>query len=178
MSGDPPRGAASARLARSGSRSSFRETRRRTCWWHSASRSTARRIWVTSWPVCRRMMATLGRNRYSYSTIASVRAPSSSPMPIRCSIAYRARRSSGVLPCVARSSSKNSEESQLVAAFTADGGYSWTPVEMAMKYTGPLILNAGIVETEIKGEQALSPSCPSQHAAEGPTGIARPLHPQ
>jgi hypothetical protein len=35
---------------------------------------------------------------------------------------------------------KNSEESQLCGAFTADGGRSWTPVEMAMEYTGPLIL--------------------------------------
>lgn len=49
--------------------------------------------------------------------------------------------------------SENSEESHLVAAFTADGGFSWTPVEMAMRYTGPLILNAGVVETEIKGEK-------------------------
>ena len=31
---------------------------------------------------------------------------------------------------------ENSEESQLVAAFTADGGRSWTPVELAMHYTG------------------------------------------
>ena len=45
------------------------------------------------------------------------------------------------------------EESQLVGAFTADGGRSWTPVEMAMQYTGPLILNAGIVKTEIQGQQ-------------------------
>ena len=36
-----------------------------------------------------------------------------------------------------------------VAAFTADGGYSWTQVELSMKYTGPLITNAGIVETVI-----------------------------
>lgn len=45
---------------------------------------------------------------------------------------------------------RNSEESHLVAAFTADDGRSWTPVEMAMHYTGPLILNAGIhcVETD------------------------------
>ena len=49
--------------------------------------------------------------------------------------------------------SENSEESHLVAAFTADGGFSWTQVEMAMHYTGPLILNAGIVETEIMGKK-------------------------
>jgi len=48
---------------------------------------------------------------------------------------------------------RNSEESQLVGVFTADGGRSWTPVEMAMQYTGPLILNAGIVETEINGHK-------------------------
>lgn len=44
---------------------------------------------------------------------------------------------------------ENSEESYLVAAFTADGGYSWTPVELAMHYAGPLITNATIVETTI-----------------------------
>ena len=48
---------------------------------------------------------------------------------------------------------RNSEESQLVGAFTADGGRSWTAVEMAMDYTGPLILNASIVETEIRGQK-------------------------
>ncbi len=37
---------------------------------------------------------------------------------------------------------RNSEESHLVGAFTADGGRSWTSVELAMHYTGPLILNA------------------------------------
>lgn len=40
---------------------------------------------------------------------------------------------------------ENSEESQLTAAFTADGGRSWTPVELAMHYTGPLITNGNIV---------------------------------
>jgi hypothetical protein len=48
---------------------------------------------------------------------------------------------------------ENSEESSLVAAYTADGGRSWTPVELAMHYTGPLITNAGIVETVIDGEK-------------------------
>ena len=37
---------------------------------------------------------------------------------------------------------KEVKESQLAAAFKADGGRSWTPVELAMHYTGPLILNA------------------------------------
>lgn len=43
---------------------------------------------------------------------------------------------------------KNSEESQLVGAFTADGGYSWTQVELAMHYAGPLITCSTIVTTE------------------------------
>ncbi|MEY3000178.1 MAG: hypothetical protein RL648_392 [Verrucomicrobiota bacterium] len=48
---------------------------------------------------------------------------------------------------------ENSEESGLVAAYTADGGRSWTPVELAMHYTGPLITNAGVVETVINGKK-------------------------
>lgn len=38
---------------------------------------------------------------------------------------------------------RHSEDSQLVAAYSADGGRSWTPVELAMGYTGPLICVAG-----------------------------------
>ncbi len=48
---------------------------------------------------------------------------------------------------------KNSEDSQLAGAFTADGGYSWTPVELAVHYAGTLILNAGIQPTEIRGRR-------------------------
>jgi hypothetical protein len=48
---------------------------------------------------------------------------------------------------------RNSEESQLVGAFSADGGRSWTPVEMAMHYTGPLIVVAGLFETQIDGQK-------------------------
>ena len=48
---------------------------------------------------------------------------------------------------------KHSEDSQLVAAYSADGGRSWTPVELAMHYTGPLIVVAGIMETEVKGQK-------------------------
>ena len=47
----------------------------------------------------------------------------------------------------------NSEESQLVGAFTGDGGLSWTPVEMAMRYTGPLILCSTVVEAEFEGQK-------------------------
>lgn len=39
---------------------------------------------------------------------------------------------------------QHSEDSQLVAAFSGDGGRSWTPVELAMHYTGPLIIVGGI----------------------------------
>jgi hypothetical protein len=38
----------------------------------------------------------------------------------------------------------HSEDSQLVGAFSVDGGRGWTPVELAMHYTGPLIVVAGI----------------------------------
>ncbi len=38
---------------------------------------------------------------------------------------------------------RHSEDSQLVGAYSADGGRSWIPVELAMGYTGPLIVVAG-----------------------------------
>lgn len=47
---------------------------------------------------------------------------------------------------------RHSEDSQLVAAYSADGGRSWTPVELAMHYTGPLIVVAGPIETEFEGK--------------------------
>jgi len=37
----------------------------------------------------------------------------------------------------------HSEDSQLAGAFSGDGGLSWTPVELAMHYTGPLITVSG-----------------------------------
>ena len=43
---------------------------------------------------------------------------------------------------------KNSEESQLVGAFTADGGRTWTPVELSMHYAGPLITCSTVVTAE------------------------------
>ncbi len=46
----------------------------------------------------------------------------------------------------------NSEDSQLAGSFSADGGYSWTPVELAVYYAGPLILNAGVQPTHIQGQ--------------------------
>lgn len=39
---------------------------------------------------------------------------------------------------------RHSEDAQLVGAYSADGGRSWIPVEMAMSYTGPLIVVAGV----------------------------------
>ena len=55
---------------------------------------------------------------------------------MRCSIAQR-----------------NDEESTWLGHSVPTGGRTWTSVEMAMQYTGPLILNAGIVETEIHGSR-------------------------
>ncbi len=39
---------------------------------------------------------------------------------------------------------RNSEDAQLVGAYSADGGRSWNPVELSMHYTMPLIVVAGI----------------------------------
>ncbi|MCU0980470.1 MAG: glycoside hydrolase [Pirellulaceae bacterium] len=80
-----------------------------------------------------------GAIQFAYANPVLYRAPGQDViwcLAMRCPIVY-----------------ENSEESQLVGAFSADGGWSWTPVEMAMQYTGPLILNAGIVETEIQGRR-------------------------
>ena len=80
-----------------------------------------------------------GGIQFAYANPVLFRAPDQNVVwcyAMRCSLAQR-----------------NSEESHLVGAFSADWGRSWTPVEMAMHYTGPLILNAGIMETEIKGRK-------------------------
>jgi hypothetical protein len=80
-----------------------------------------------------------GAIQFAYANPVLYRAPGQEVIwcfAMRCPMVYR-----------------NSEESQLVGAFTADGGRSWTPVEMAMHYTGPLILNAGLVETQIDGQR-------------------------
>jgi len=79
-----------------------------------------------------------GTIQFAYANPVLYRAPGQEVVwcfAMRCPIAFR-----------------NSEESQLVAAFSADGGRSWTPVELAVRYTGPLILNGTIVETEINGQ--------------------------
>ena len=79
-----------------------------------------------------------GAIQFAYANPVLYRVPEHAVIwcfAMRCSIAQR-----------------NSEESQLAAAFTADDGRSWKPVEMAMHYTGPLILNAAPVETNIAGK--------------------------
>ena len=81
----------------------------------------------------------LGDIQFAYANPVLYRAPGQDVVwcfAMRCPIAF-----------------ENSEESQLVAAFTADGGHTWTQVQLAMRYTGPLITNAGIVETEIDGRK-------------------------
>ena len=79
-----------------------------------------------------------GAIQFAYANPVLYRAPGQAVIwcfAMRCSIAQR-----------------NSEESQLAAAFTADGGRTWTPVELGMHYTGPLILNASPVKTKIDGK--------------------------
>ncbi|HZE96836.1 MAG TPA: sialidase family protein [Planctomycetota bacterium] len=52
-----------------------------------------------------------------------------------------------VLWCLAMRCPMNythSEDSQLTAAYSGDGGRSWSPVELGMSYTGPLIIVGGI----------------------------------
>ncbi len=46
---------------------------------------------------------------------------------------------------------RNSEDAQLVGAYSADGGRSWNQVELAMNYTMPLIVVAGIHRIEENG---------------------------
>jgi len=40
---------------------------------------------------------------------------------------------------------RDSEDAKLCAAYSGDGGYSWTHVELAMDYHGPVITCAGII---------------------------------
>jgi hypothetical protein len=47
----------------------------------------------------------------------------------------------------------NSEDSELVGAFSADGGRSWTQVELATSYAGALITCASPYETVINGQK-------------------------
>ncbi len=79
-----------------------------------------------------------GAIQFAYANPVLYRVPGQAVIwcfAMRCSIAQR-----------------NSEESGLAAAFTADNGRSWTAVELAMHYTGPLILNAAPVKTMIGGQ--------------------------
>jgi hypothetical protein len=45
----------------------------------------------------------------------------------------------------------HSEDSQLAGAYSGDGGRSWIPVELAMSYTGPLIIVGGIHRIMVEG---------------------------
>jgi hypothetical protein len=45
----------------------------------------------------------------------------------------------------------NSEDSHLAAAYSGDGGRSWNPVELAMHYTGPLVILGEIQRIEENG---------------------------
>lgn len=70
-----------------------------------------------------------GTLRFAYANAILYKAPEQDVMwafAMRCPMNYR-----------------HSEDSQLVGAYSADGGRSWNPVELAMAYTGPLICVAG-----------------------------------
>ncbi len=47
---------------------------------------------------------------------------------------------------------RDSEDSELVAAYTADGGLTWQPVELMVDYHLPLITCAGITRVECDGK--------------------------
>lgn len=47
---------------------------------------------------------------------------------------------------------RHSEDSQLVGAYSADGGRSWIQVELSMGYTGPLIVVAGLHQVMDNGQ--------------------------
>ncbi len=71
-----------------------------------------------------------GSTQYAYANPVLFRVPSQNVIWIYCMrvpVGFR-----------------NSENSKLVAAYTADGGYSWQHVELAMGYQGPLIIVGGI----------------------------------
>jgi len=48
---------------------------------------------------------------------------------------------------------KDSEDSELCAAYSADGGLSWHHVEMSNKFPSPLITNAGVVTVNKNGKK-------------------------
>jgi hypothetical protein len=79
----------------------------------------------------------MGTLQFAYANAILYKAPEQDVMwafAMRCPMNYR-----------------HSEDSQLVAAFSADGGRSWSPIELAMGYTGPLICVAGPVRIMEKG---------------------------
>ena len=50
----------------------------------------------------------------------------------------------------------DSEDSELIASYSCDGGVSWQPVELQVHFASPLITNAGIVTVKENGEQIYS----------------------
>jgi hypothetical protein len=76
----------------------------------------------------------LGPTRVAYANPVLYRPPKQDVVwcfAMRCPLYYR-----------------DSEDSQLCAAFSADGGWSWHPAELAVHYHSPLITNAGIVRLQ------------------------------
>ena len=53
---------------------------------------------------------------------------------------------------------RHSEDAQLAAAYSGDGGRSWVPVELTMHYSGPVIVVGGILRVETdRGPRYLLP---------------------
>jgi hypothetical protein len=80
----------------------------------------------------------LGPMRVAYANPVLYRPPGQDVVwcfAMRCSLYYR-----------------DSEDSQLCAAYTADGGRSWQPVELAVHYHSPLITCAGVTRVAHDGQ--------------------------
>ena len=84
----------------------------------------------------------LGGHRYAYANSVLYRAPGQNIVwcyAIRCPLHYR-----------------DSEDSHLCAAYTADGGWSWTPVELANHFHSALMTTAAPIKV---GDRYLLPVC-------------------
>ena len=47
---------------------------------------------------------------------------------------------------------RDSEDARLAAAYTADGRRTWTPLELSMLYTGPVIIVGGVLRVDEAGK--------------------------
>ena len=112
----------------------------------------ARPTWATSSAARVKTRARHGASRSLFSTTSAARVRSNSPT--RNPVHYRPP-GQDVVWCFAMRCPINwhdSEDARLAAAYSADGGRTWTPVELSMVYTGPLIVVGGIFRGEREGQ--------------------------